>query len=125
MYLCQHLGVAPNSKETFFCGLSNTVHFPRDFWSTYHKLSEKRERIPLILADRSHIATNTTEKADLLNKFFSSFSAQIHTLLSPDQNHLYHVSMTKVPCTAEEVYKLLAMYKAKTSSGPDSILVPY
>ena len=45
-------------RKTFFSDLSNSVHSPRD---SYHKLSGKRERIPVNLTDGSHIAPNTTE----------------------------------------------------------------
>ena len=108
-----------NTKGKLFSDLSNSVHSPRD---SYHKLSGKRERIPVNLTDGSHIAPNTTKKANLLNNFFSScFSPRSADCLSPNQNHLHHVSMIEVPCTAEEVHKLLTTYKAKTSSGPDGI----
>ena len=57
------------SKQHFFTKLSMNVQSPRDFWSDYYKLFSKRERIPDNLTHETLTATNSVEKANLLNNF--------------------------------------------------------
>ena len=112
------------SKQHFFTKLSMNVQSPRDFWSDYYKLFSKRERIPDNLTHETLTATNSVEKASLLNKFFSScfgLKPSADQSTTPSLTIKPPVSLSQIPCSVDEVFKLLSTYKARTSSGPDGI----
>ena len=60
------------AKQSFFTNLFSKIRSPKDFWSAYHKLSPKHNRIPEDLSYLSQIARDPKEKANLLNNFFCS-----------------------------------------------------
>ena len=112
------------SKQHFFTKLSMNVQSPRDFWSDYYKLFSKRERIPDNLTHETLTATNSVEKANLLNKFFSlcfGLKPCADQSTTPSLSIKPPVSLSQIPCSVDEVFKLLSTYKARTSSGPDGI----
>ena len=111
------------AKATYFDDLSSKLKTPKDFWSAYHKLTSKKDCIPVDLKLGSSVATSSSQKANLPNKFsFTCFSptsdpSQSNTPQPPHSGPL----ITSVSCSIEKVHKLLANQKLHTTSGPDGI----
>ena len=109
------------AKAAYFDKLASNLSSQKDFWSAYHKLAPRKDRIPVDLKLTSRTASTSTQKANLLNKFFSScFSTSPNppVLDSPTEST---PCLSNISCTQEEVQKLLASQKLNTASGPDGI----
>ena len=111
------------AKSEYFHKLSLSLHSPKEFWSLYHKLSPKHGRIPTSLKHNSHTATSSTQKADLLNSFFTSCFTKPNQSQPyvPVRHALNSPYLSEVSCTEEEVNHLLSTYKVNTASDPDGI----
>ena len=109
------------AKTTYFDQLASKLNSPRDFWSAIHKPAPKKDRIPVNLTHNNVTASTSLQKANLLNKFFSScFSAPPPARSTPSSDHS-GPSLSSVTCTQDEVHNLLASHKLHTATGPDGI----
>ena len=75
-----------SAKAAYFENLSSNLSSPKDFWSAYHKLAPKKDRIPVDLKLNSVSASSSIQKANLLNKFFSTCFSPPSDLDFPDTN---------------------------------------
>ena len=112
------------AKYSFLKSMSSLIRSPKEFWSVYHSLMPKRERIPHNLTNGNITAESLTSKANLLNSYFSSCftTPSNHASFStPTASSSSHPKLSTIQCTEEEVEKLLCSLKVKTSTGPDGI----
>ena len=110
-----------SAKAAYFENLSSNLSSPKDFWSAYHKLAPKKDRIPVDLKLNSVSASSSIQKANLLNKFFSTYFSPPSDLDFPDTNAVSGPCLTDVSCSQDEVLKHLSSLKLQTASGPDGI----
>ena len=112
-----------SAKKNFITKLSDNIHSPKDFWSTYYKLSPTRSCFPDTLSHQSVKVQRPLEKANLFNQFFSScFSRPSSFSSSPSLTSKFlDCSLSSITCSVDEVSKLLSTYKTNTASGPDGI----
>ena len=94
---------------------------PKAFWKTVKFLSKNQNSIPTLTQGET-AASQSTEKASMLNNFFSSC---FNTAFSPltlicnhDRNN--HTEMSLL-CTEDEVHDLLLTLDVTKSNGPDGI----
>ena len=113
-----------SAKKAYFHQMAASISFPRDFWSSYHKLNPKYSRTPASLHHHNTKAITSIEKATLLNSFFTGCFTTSKPFLpnllssSPPSSK---PTLSSVECTHEEVHHLLANYKINTASGPDGL----
>ena len=111
------------AKQSFFTNLFSKIRSPKDFWSAYHKLSPKHNRIPEDLSYLSQIARDPSDKANILNNFCRScFNDNTPSMLpTPTPAPTDTPTLSTLSCSEEEVSHLLSTYKTRTVSGPDGI----
>ncbi len=81
-----------SARKKFFKNLSSKLHSPRDFWSTYHKLSSKKSRIPVDLCFGNHTACDTQSKQVCSTSFSHPAFLQAQTpTLPPHAKPTYRI----------------------------------
>ena len=107
-----------SAKDAYFEELSSKLLSHRDFWSAYHKLSPKKDRIPVDLDHNNTKATSSSQKDNLLNYFFSTLFSPLSAFKPKDNSPSGGTSLTSVTCSHQEILELLSTHKLHTASGP-------
>ena len=94
---------------------------PKAFWKTVKFLSKNQNSIPTLTQGET-VASQSTEKASMLNNFFSSCfnTAFLPLTLICNHDRNNHTEMSLL-CTEDEVHDLLLTLDVTKSNGPDGI----
>ena len=97
---------------------------PKEFWRTIKYLSKQQSSIPTLADEDGNEALTGSQKADMLNKFFSNcfncLSAPLKDWSESDFN-LPDDPPDELLCNEDTVCELLASLDVSKSSGPDGI----
>ena len=109
------------AKRNYF-GKLNTFD-SKDFWKAFKIINNDSHAIPTLENDGIE-ASSDSEKAKLLNEFFStSLNTSAPPLCSTSiSNQNINISSTEILCTEEEVCHLLKQLDKANATGPDGIL---
>ena len=112
------------AKSTFFKKLNPKN--PKEFWRAVKFLNKKQSSIPT-LSDDSREASTGSEKANLLNDYFSKcFNSAVPPLSNVDVETLpqptdYASLPPELLCNEESICELLESLDTSKSNGPDGI----
>ena len=109
------------AKAAYFEELSSKLRSPKDFWSAYHKLLPKKDRIPVDLHLGNLKATTSTQNANLLNYFCSTCFSPPSVLKPTGSPPSNGPSLTSVTRSQHEILEVLSTHKIRTAAGPDGI----
>ena len=111
------------AKKTFLNNLSSSLNDAKKFWSTIRKIHPRPDPSSMILTHGSVSASSNSDKAALLNHFFSSCfndSTTTLTFSTPSAEDVCR-DMDWADCTPEGISALLKQIKPHSSAGPDGI----
>ena len=109
------------AKQAFFARLQPTN---KHFWGTLNQINNTKTTIPTLTSSNNALAATTNaEKANCLNKHFSScFNTALPQI---SQCEFLYLDPDKCPshllCNESEVYDLLVGVDVTKSTGPDNI----
>ena len=106
-------------KSKFFQSLS-TSSSPRSFWSAVERVRSKSISIPSLIQDGSAV-TSSSDKANVLNQYFSSCFNNITTPLSPSTHPPDNTFSPDYLCNPEDICNLISCLPIDTAPGPDGI----
>lgn len=117
------------SKHSYFTSLTKSVNDPHDFWKAYNHLTNSNNKIPSTLSHEGRSVTSPSEKAEMLNNFFSScFSTSSPPLVPPTTvstvataSNSQNTLLSQLSCSDMDVLQAISTMKSCTATGPDEI----
>ena len=106
-------------KSEFFQSLS-TSSSPLSFWSAVKCVCSKSISI-LSLIQGSSVVTSPSDKANVLNQYFSSCFNNLTTPLSPSTHPPDNTFYPDYLCNPEDICNLISCIPIDTAPGPDGI----
>ena len=99
-----------------------TKRNPKAFWGYYKDRTQRRQQVPTLIDDAGGTSETPADKAECLNKFFSSVFTREDTSNIPTiQRKPVMTPMEHCVITEEEVRKKLTNINPAKSQGPDEI----
>ena len=113
-----------DAKSKFFKGLNPSN--PKTFWKLTKYLTKQSTSIPVLKDDYGNTIQDDTEKAELLNNFFSKcLNRSVSPLDETDCLNLGQPNSDECPeqllCSEEEVLQMLLTLDTTKSNGPDGL----
>ena len=98
---------------------------PKEFWKSIKFLNKKQSSIPTLTDEDGNEALTGSQKAEMLNSFFSKCFNRSSAPLEDWSGSDFHFDLGEFPdelaCDKDTVYELLTSLDASKSSGPDGI----
>ena len=98
---------------------------PKEFWKSIKFLNKKQSSIPTLTDEDGNEALTGSQKAEMLNSFFSKCFNRSSAPLEDWSGSDFHFDLGEFPdelaCDEDTVYELLTSLDASKSSGPDGI----
>ena len=100
----------------------NVKDKPKVFWSYIKSKSKTRDKVCDLMQDDGSLTVNNSEKADVLNKFFTSVFVHENTNNVPVlQDRQFDYALNDIIVSPEEVFKKLSKLNPSKAAGPDGL----
>ena len=112
--------IAKHEYEKNIC--LNVKDKPKVFWSYIKSKSKTRDKICDLMQEDGELTSNNKEKAEVLNKFFSSVFTRENTDNVPEMpDRQFENILDNITITPEEVLKKLFNLNPSKAAGPDGL----